>query len=96
MLRGIVSCEDWREDSKQVIGPRRSTLTQQQPLRLQVVNAGDGLQQTIVGLPLESQLAFDVRIEAKGVAQRVEAPLVVWQSPIAKPNRVAAAAGHGC
>ena len=62
MLCGIVSCEGRREDSKQAIGPRRSAVTQQQPRRLQVVNAGDGLQQTIVGLALESQLAFDVRI----------------------------------
>ena len=43
-----------------------------------------------MGLPLDSQLAFDVRIGAKGGAQHVDAMLVARQSPIANPNKVAA------
>ena len=61
---------------------QRSNAAEAMPL--EGLECGDGLQQTIVGLPFQRELALDIRPERR--ARDIEALLVTGQCPAPDPN----------
>ena len=74
------------QNAEEVIGAQGSAVAQQKPCRLKILDCGDGLQQTIVGLPFQRELALDKRVRPERRAQDIEALLVTGQCPAPDPN----------
>ena len=83
------------QNAEEVVGARGNAVAQQKPCRLKALDCGDGLQQTIVGLPFQRELALDKRVRPERRAQDIEALLVTGRQQVPRLLRSKYASWHG-